>query len=70
LERSNPRTAQSFCVLKADIVANGYDLSLNRYKEVQHEDMEYRSPTDILADLVLIESEIDTGIKQLEALVK
>src|SRR5438067_1808432 len=32
-ERKHPRTAPSFCVLKADITASGYDLSLNRYKE-------------------------------------
>ena len=31
-ERSRPCTAQSFCVPKADIEANGYDLSINRYK--------------------------------------
>ena len=36
-ERERPRTAQSFCVPKADIAAAGYDLSLNRYKEVVHE---------------------------------
>src|SRR5439155_27038548 len=29
-ERKRPRTAQSFCVPKADIAAQGYDLSLNR----------------------------------------
>ena len=29
-ERKRPRTAQSFCVPKADIAAKGYDLSLNR----------------------------------------
>src|SRR6516165_5011572 len=38
-ERSRPRTAQSFCVPKADIVAAGYDLSLNRYKEVEHDEV-------------------------------
>ena len=41
-ERERPRTAQSFCVPKADIAAQGYDLSLNRYKEVVHE--EVRAP--------------------------
>lgn len=33
-EKSRPRTAQSFCVPKADITEQGYDLSVNRYKEV------------------------------------
>jgi type I restriction enzyme M protein len=31
-ERARPRTAQSFCVSKAAIAAQDYDLSLNRYK--------------------------------------
>ncbi|HET7696209.1 MAG TPA: class I SAM-dependent DNA methyltransferase, partial [Vicinamibacterales bacterium] len=48
-ERERPRTAQSFCVPKADIVAQGYDLSLNRYKEIVHEAVEHRSPKEILA---------------------
>src|SRR5438552_2236184 len=35
-ERKRPRTAQSFCVPKADLATQGYELSLNRYKEVVH----------------------------------
>jgi type I restriction enzyme M protein len=35
-ERKRPRTAQSFCVPKAEIVAASYDLSISRYKEVAH----------------------------------
>src|SRR5262249_18406262 len=38
-ERSRPHTAQSFCVPKAGIAAAGYDLSFNRYKEVEHEEV-------------------------------
>ena len=36
---------------KADIAAQGYDLSLNRYKEVVHEEVEHRPPKEILAEL-------------------
>src|SRR5437667_3553458 len=43
-ERKHPRTAQSFCVPKADLVAQGYDLSINRYKEVVHEELAHRAP--------------------------
>ena len=43
-ERERPRTAQSFCVPKADIAAAGYDLSLNRYQEIEHEDVDARKP--------------------------
>jgi type I restriction enzyme M protein len=38
-ERKRPRTEQSFCVPLAEIVEKNYDLSLNRYKEVVHEEV-------------------------------
>ena len=69
-ERERPRTAQSFCVPKADIVAQGYDLSLNRYKEVVHEEVEHRAPQEILADLAKLETEIQEGMKELEGMLK
>jgi type I restriction enzyme M protein len=68
-ERARPRTAQSFCVPKADIAAAGYDLSLNRYKEIEHEETAHESPAAILADLRRIEAEIEEGMKRLEELV-
>ena len=69
-ERERPRTAQSFCVPKADIEATGYDLSLNRYKEVVHEEVLHRAPKDILADLEKLEAEIQQGMKELEGMLK
>jgi type I restriction enzyme M protein len=68
-ERERARTAQSFCVPKADIAAQGYDLSLNRYKEVVHEAVEHRAPKDILADLAKLEEEIRRGMKELEGML-
>jgi len=68
-EGSRARTDQSFCVPKADIVAQGYDLSLNRYREVVHEEAEYRDPMDILKDLAALEDEIRQGIADLEAML-
>ncbi|HEY5751668.1 MAG TPA: hypothetical protein VIT21_00835, partial [Chthoniobacterales bacterium] len=38
------RTSQCFCVPKADLAAQGYDLSLNRYKEVVHAEVAHRPP--------------------------
>ncbi|MFO0852694.1 MAG: class I SAM-dependent DNA methyltransferase [Gemmataceae bacterium] len=69
-ERKRPRTAQSFCVPKADIAAQGYDLSLNRYKEVVHEVVEHRPPRDILADLAKLEAEIQQGMTELGRMLK
>lgn len=68
-ERERPRTAQSFCVPKADIATQGYDLSLNRYKEVVHEAVEYRPPKEILAELAKLEEEIQRGMKELEGML-
>ncbi|MGB8298279.1 MAG: DNA methyltransferase, partial [Polyangia bacterium] len=69
-ERKRPRTAQSFCVPKADIAAQGYDLSLNRYKEVVHEEVEHRAPKEILAELAKLETEIQKGMKELEGMIR
>ncbi|MGH3848430.1 MAG: type I restriction-modification system subunit M, partial [Pseudonocardiaceae bacterium] len=66
-ERDRARTEQSFCVHKADIVANGYDLSLNRYKEIVHETVEHRDPREILKDLAAMEDDIRQGLADLEA---
>ena len=67
LERA--RTEQSFCVPKADIVAASYDLSINRYKEIVHEDAEHRDPREILKDLAALEDGIRQGLADLEAML-
>ena len=69
VERERPRTAQSFCVPKADIEANGYDLSLNRYKEVEHDEVEHVPPKELLAGLAELDGEIQRGMKELEAML-
>jgi len=56
-------------VTKADIAAQGYDLSLNRYKEVVHDEVEHRPPKEILAQLAQLEAEIQAGVKQPEVLL-
>jgi type I restriction enzyme M protein len=68
-EIERDRTAQSFCVPKADIVANGYDLSINRYKEVVHEVSDHLPPREILAKLAMLEDEIRAGMMELEELL-
>ena len=51
-EAERPRTAQSFMVPVADIRATGsWDLSLNRYKEVKHEEVIHQRPKEIIAEL-------------------
>lgn len=69
-ERTRARTEQSFCVPKADIAAQGYDLSLNRYKEVVHEVVEHRPPADILKELAALEETIQKAMKELAGVLK
>ncbi|WP_072691123.1 type I restriction-modification system subunit M [Rhodococcus marinonascens] len=68
-ELGRERTEQSFCVPKADIAAQGYDLSLNRYKEIVHEVVEHRAPEVILDDLDRIEKEIGDSMAQLREML-
>jgi type I restriction enzyme M protein len=69
-ERKRPRTDQSFCVPKADLVAEDYDLSLNRFKEVIHTDVNHRPPGEIFANLAKLEAEIQEGMKDLKGMLK
>jgi type I restriction enzyme M protein len=69
-EVSNARTAQSFCVAAGEIAAAGYDLSLNRYKEVVHEAVEHVPPKHLIAELKKLEAEIQAGLVELEGLLK
>jgi type I restriction enzyme M protein len=68
-ERERARTEQSFCVPKADIATQGYDLSLNRYKEVVHEEIEHRAPAEILEQLDRIEAEIQQEMSELKGML-
>src|SRR5450759_4253770 len=68
-ELQRKRTDQSFCVPKADIVAQGYDLSLNRYREVVHDATEHRAPAEIITDLEELEVDIQQGLAELKAML-
>lgn len=68
-EKHRARTEQSFLVPKADIVAQSYDLSLNRYKEIVHDEIEHRAPLEIIADIEALEDEIGKGLAELKAML-
>ena len=69
-EGNRARTDQSFLVPKAEIADNDYDLSINRYKEVEYEAVEYDSPKVILERLAALEEEIAEGRRGLEAMLQ
>ena len=68
-ETERQRTDQSFLVPGAEIIGHDYDLSINRYKEVEYEAVEHDSPRVILARLARLEEEIAAGRKELEGLL-
>ena len=68
-ERNRARTDQSFLVSKVEIADNDYDLSINRYKQVEYEAVEYDPPKVILAGMSELEGEIQRGMKELERML-
>ena len=68
-EKARERTEQSFMVPKAEIADNGYDLSINKYKQVEYVPVEYPPTAEILADLQALETEIAQGLKELEGML-
>ena len=68
-ENGRTRTEQSFLVPKAEIAANGYDLSINRYKEIVYQEVAYDDPPTILAELEQLEAEIQQGMAELRVLL-
>jgi type I restriction enzyme M protein len=69
IERKRPRTAQSFSVPKSDIVKQNYDLSISRYKQTLHEEISHTKPIQIIAELKVLEAEIQQGLVELERLL-
>ena len=65
-EESRERTEKSFFVPKTEIVANDYDLSINKYKKTEYKPVEYVSTQEIMAELHELELEITAGLSELE----
>ena len=64
------RTAKAFSVPASEIADNSYDLSINRYKEIVYEEVEYDPPQVILGRLRELEKEIGTDLAELEEMLK
>ena len=68
-EKDRQRTEKSFFVPKAEIVENGYDLSINKYKKTEYKPVEYPPTNEILAQLRELEVEIGEEMSKLEELL-
>ena len=69
-EKDRKRTDQSFFVDKADIARNNYDLSINRYKEVVYEKIDYEKPDVILNRIDTLIADIAADTKKVREMLK
>ena len=70
LETERERTEQSFFVPKQEIVDNGYDLSINKYKKTEYVAVEYPSTAEIMDKIDTLEREIATGLRELREMLR
>ena len=68
-EVDRKRTEQSFFVPVEEIRDNGYDLSINKYKEIEYEEVKYDSPQEIMLRIRELEIDITTGIEELAEMI-
>ncbi len=68
-EEQRERTEQSFLVPKQELVDNGYDLSINKYKKTEYVAVEYPPTSEILDKLDKLEEEIAAGLKELRRML-
>jgi len=69
-EANRKRTEQSFLVDKEEIKENGYDLSINRYKEIKYEKVEYDKPEVIMDRLDQLALDICAKMEELRGLLR
>jgi type I restriction enzyme M protein len=63
------RTSKAFLVPFAEIKASDWDLSINRYKVIEHEEVQYDSPKTVLSDIKKLDAERTVALKKLEELL-
>ena len=68
-EEDRKRTEQSFFVPVEEIRDNGYDLSINKYKEIEYEEVKYDSPQEIMLRIRELEMDITAGIEELAEMI-
>ena len=56
-------------VSKQEIVDNGYDLSINKYKKVEYVPVEYPPTSEIMANIKELEQQIGQELQELEKLL-
>ena len=68
-EKGRQRTEKSFSVPRAEIVENGYDLSINKYKKTEYKPVEYPPTSEIMDELDKLEWQITEGLRELRGMM-
>ena len=68
-EQKRSRTEQSFLVPFDEIKENDWDLSINRYKEIVYEEVEYAAPGEIIAEIERLDIERSESLVLLKELL-
>lgn len=68
-QEDKSRTGKSFMVDKEEIAENDYDLSINKYKEIEYEEVEYDPPQVIIWRIESMEREIQDGLEDLKKIL-
>src|SRR5699024_3542398 len=69
-EEERQRTDKSFLVPYEEIKENDYDLYINKYREVEYEEIEYKSPQEILKVIKETEEQIRMELDEIEKMMK
>ncbi len=69
METDRKRTEKSFMVPKQDIVDQGYDLSINKYKEMEYVPVEYPPTEEIMKEIVELNVQITEEIEVLKGML-
>ncbi|MGB0429372.1 MAG: type I restriction-modification system subunit M [Bacteroidia bacterium] len=70
VEMKRKRTEKSFLVPFDEIKENDWDLSINRYKEIEYEEIQYAPPKDIIAEIEGLDNERNEAMATLKGLLK
>jgi type I restriction enzyme M protein len=64
------RKSKFFAIPAEEIRSNKYDLSISRYKEIEHNEIEYEKPEVIMKKVLALEKEIASEVNEIQKLIK
>ena len=70
LEGDRKRTDKSFLVPFEEIKENDWDLSINRYKEIEYKEIEYASPAEIIQEIEALDKERNEALGELKGMLE